>query len=483
MFSIAGMGIFLVLLFLSRKEEESKKRHLFKGMAMYLYKKYRIYCMQRRKNSMSIKTDCGGITNELNILYPNMSREQLQTRHYTEKAALALTVLFVGNILSMFLWISESLETSLVDEGIVKRGSFGESSAERKVTVYREDGYRTDRILTVEAMQYSEQELEKLYISMLPELRKTVLADNDENCVTKPLNLINKVEGYPFAITWTSADQDVLRIDGSFGSREIDSLGEELTVTADIRFGAFQEEYCLWLRMYPPEQTANERWENSLDRRLSEGDEESIYEINWELPLEIEGQAVRWEEERETLSTGIWILGITASLGVFFLKDKDIHTQILKRQEVLMEEYAVIVSKLVLFIGAGLSVRAAWEKIACEYKNRKDMENNPAYREMLYTSHEIKSGTSEAVAYERFGRRSRLQPYIKLTTLLSQNLKKGNSALLIQLREEADYALEEKKNNTRKKGEEISTKMLLPMMLLLVMVMIWIMMPAVSMFR
>ena len=56
---------------------------------------------------------------------------------------------------------------------------------------------------------------------------------------------------------------------------------------------------------------------------------------------------------------------------------------------------------------------------------------------------ELRSGVSEGRSYEHFGRRTGLQEYVRLSTLLMQNLKRGNSALLERLREEADKAWEE----------------------------------------
>ncbi|MFV3037886.1 bacterial type II secretion system protein F domain protein, partial [Klebsiella pneumoniae] len=65
---------------------------------------------------------------------------------------------------------------------------------------------------------------------------------------------------------------------------------------------------------------------------------------------------------------------------------------------------------------------------------------------------------SERTAYERFGRRTGLREYVKLSTLLGQNLKRGNSALLERLHEEAENASQEMLLQVRKSGEEAGTK-------------------------
>ena len=144
------------------------------------------------------------------------------------------------------------------------------------------------------------------------------------------------------------------------------------------------------------------------------------------------------------------------------------------------EEYPAIISKLTLYLGAGMNTKGAWEKIAKEGNklNQTGKEINPVYREMLLTCREMDSGIAEADAYERFGKRIRRQKFIRLTTLLVQNLKKGNAALLQQLRQESIVALEEHAAEKKKEGEEMETKLLFPMMLIMGMVMVLIMVPA-----
>ena len=99
---------------------------------------------------------------------------------------------------------------------------------------------------------------------------------------------------------------------------------------------------------------------------------------------------------------------------------------------------------------------------------------------MLYTCRELRSGVSEGRSYEHFGRRTGLQEYVRLSTLLMQNLKRGNSALLERLREEADKAWEEQLQQGRRMGEEAGTKLLVPMVMMLAVVMVMIMVPAFS---
>ena len=97
---------------------------------------------------------------------------------------------------------------------------------------------------------------------------------------------------------------------------------------------------------------------------------------------------------------------------------------------------------------------------------------------MRLTLREMNSGVPEAGAYENFGRRCSLPAYIKLGSLLSQNLKKGSKGLNALLEHEAVLSMEQHKMAVRKLGEKASVKMLLPMILMFGVVLIILMVPA-----
>ena len=72
---------------------------------------------------------------------------------------------------------------------------------------------------------------------------------------------------------------------------------------------------------------------------------------------------------------------------------------------------------------------------------------------------------------------------MKLATLLQTNIKKGTKELSNLLEKEAYDAFEKRKNMARVKGEEATTRLLMPMMLMLITVMMIIMIPAIWSFH
>lgn len=171
-------------------------------------------------------------------------------------------------------------------------------------------------------------------------------------------------------------------------------------------------------------------------------------------------------------------LGILMAALFVLREDSERKEREKKREQLLLLDYAEMVSKLQVLVGAGMTVRNAWGRMVHDYENTDFRKERPVYEEMRQTYYQMENGTSEGAAYREFGRRCRLQPYLKLSSILEQNRKTGTKNLRELLRTEVEDAFEMRKNLARRMGEEAGTKLLLPLFLLLLIVMIFIMVPA-----
>lgn len=164
--------------------------------------------------------------------------------------------------------------------------------------------------------------------------------------------------------------------------------------------------------------------------------------------------------------------------ALYWGKGREIDQKLEARKRELLLDYPEIVNKLALYMGAGMTIRNAFFKMGEDYKKQREQRKKYVYEEILITCHELQGGRSETEAYERFGKRCQVQAYIKLSALLSQNIRKGSNDLLRMFRQEADNAFIERKNMAKRLGEEAGTKLLMPMMIMLCVVMVIIIIPA-----
>ena len=195
---------------------------------------------------------------------------------------------------------------------------------------------------------------------------------------------------------------------------------------------------------------------------------------------------LQWKEKKQHL---VWkilffeVLVLFLTAGIV-LERKRTADHIKKEQMKL--DYAEVVSKLLILLGAGMSLKQAWNRISAQYsdkRQKKQIKERYIYEEMIITNHEILDGESERLAYQKFGERVDLGEYQRLIRILLQNLQTGSRGLCKLLEQESENALEERKALACKLGEEAGTKMLLPLMMMLGIVIAIIMIPAMLSFQ
>ena len=257
--------------------------------------------------------------------------------------------------------------------------------------------------------------------------------------------------------------------------------GYEL-LSADIQYGEFVRETTVKVTVVKRNETPQEREKSKLSELLQRAQEEDPESEKIQLPTEIEGRKISWEEDIPETGWKILAGALLLAAAVFFFQDKDLHDLVEKKKREERRSYPEILQKLTLYLEAGLTVRSAFCRVAEDYEKERKRGGRcrEAYEEMLIATREIHMGVPEGAAYENFGKRTGVREYVRLSTFLTQNLKKGSSTLLQQLKEESVQAEELRIQNARKLSEEATTKLLLPMVMLLVVVMVMIMVPAFS---
>ena len=334
--------------------------------------------------------------------------------------------------------------------------------------------------ISVSAQQYTDEELEQAYKKCMEALPQQILDKNSSlDHITQDL-ILNELTAVPgISAEWTSTDKTVLKSDGRVLNDEL-TEPVETSLLVELSDGSRHSLYTIPVTIYPKQYTDTETLLNGLMEDISRDDKESVTQTYLDLPSQYLGRKILFKTKSADYSY-IWILGILAGI-LFILRDKENKKKAGEERELQMQiDYPEIVSKLMIFVGAGLSVRSAIESIAHDYK-KQDGETRHAYEQMCILSNKLNSGVSESTAYADLGRSSKGKQYMKLAGLLEQNRRSGLADLGMLLETEMREAWEERKNLARRMGEEASTKLLLPLLMMLVLVMIIVMVPALMSF-
>ena len=415
---------------------------------------------------------------DLQLLSPATWKED-RKKYYTDKIRFSLLILGAGLALTLILGIQSETQGQLRSGTYIERGGYEEPS--RQIELVADcNGETTDMTVEVGEIRYTPEQTEELYERALEEVERIYLGQNESpEHVDRNLSFVTGLKGYPFQITWECEDYRVVEADGTIAANT-SKEGVLTSVTATFAYDTFRASRTFPLLVFPPVLTPQEMLANSIREAVLIADAESRYTEKLSLPTEVPEGHVAWKEKKDRLYLVFPLLSLLIAISLFFMKDKDLHKELLLREKQIGRDYPDMVSKLSVYMGAGMTIRGAMEKLVEEYEKQKELmaEKRFLYEEMKVAMTEMQSGISEAAAYERFGRRCSSQLMLKFSNLVVQNLKKGSTGLHQLLRMEAENAMRERRNEIKKLGEETSTKLLLPMMMQLCVVMIMIMVPA-----
>lgn len=473
-FLIVILGIQVFLLLLTRKEKLPEGKEL----SSFLRPFYQAgVWIAGRVGGLSVFAKDG---EKLKTLHPSGNKEAQIRWFLAEKTALCLLTIFAGCVIAVLMEIKDQGNGYLQDGRLLNRQEYSEGGYTAYLTAsIGEDAAHTME-LTIEERQYTADEIQEMLPSFYEALEKAVLGENvSADHVDQKVNLIEAVKGYPFQIEWSSSDKDILDQYGVFGEK-ISEEGDVVTLTADISYRDFVEIYSFPLMIYPMELSREEQIRRDLQQKLDEVVRLSPEETEILLPEEVDGIKIVWSEQKKQNALILLLLVIGSSAAVFWGKSNDLDKKIKERSEQMLLDYPEVVSKMTLFIGAGMTVRGAWKKLVSDYRHRREhgQQVRYIYEEMLFTLYEMESGIGELEAYQHFAVRCQVQKYVKFAALLEQNIRLGAKGFLTELNKEAKDAFEERKSTAKQLGETAGSKLMLPMFLMLGIVMVVIMVPS-----
>lgn len=441
----------------------------FYKAATFLYKKIRPF----------LAGYFSGLESSFRKIYPGEKIEDREKKFFVEKTALILCILMLGTAFMLLSEVKSQGQNVLVTDNRLQRNSAEKNGYQISLTAKLGDIRVDDIELEVNQRILSEEE----FYQSLPEFQeKLILCFLDENedidHISKKVVFPDSISGYPYTVSWSCSDTSIIRRDGEIA----ENLEETafLQITAEISYEAYLSILEFPVMVQPVKLSEIDRCKKELIKQIQQNDELSKSQEYLSLPESMNGAKVIWTEKKKNNSLLLLILLIVCVFGIFFGKDRDLIKKSEEREKQMLSDYPEIVSKMTLLVGAGMSVRGAFIRIAREYQQKKvnGGKFSYAYEEMLITVHEMESGTEERSAYQNFANRCHVQKYVKFGALLEQNARIGGKSLLENLDAEAKDALTEKQSNAQQLGEQAGTKLLMPMFLMLGVVIVMIIVPA-----
>ena len=385
-------------------------------------------------------------------------------------------LMVLASIAGLALGIANRKDSEVTE---LKRPDFGEI---RTVNLLASrEGNQEDVTVEVAGREPGDEEFDRVFEEAFQTASAEWLNGNPSfSEVRKGLNFTGE-DGKGIAYRFQSRNPEKLTDYGTILAEDISKAGETVTVDVTLSYGMHEKTFSLSVVLLPPEGAMEK---SALEQALEEADAAHRGNETMILPQSVGGETVSFSKKSLSPYTVLGIAAVLALVLAFLPRSRE-QAEIKKRDEELAFSYAKAVNGLTAYIGAGMSIRMAWQRMADNYREavaEKKREREYVYEEMALSANEMASGVSEEEAYVRFGRRLGQHRYVKLGNLLSQNVRQGISGLGKALEAESREALEERRQLALKKGEEAGTKLLAPMMIMLGIVILVLVVPAFMMF-
>lgn len=407
-------------------------------------------------------------------------------KEFLEQNKKAVLLLAVFLLLGVAVTVSEYQDSREILTKGVERNEAG-GGAKEETFYYQVDGEKEKSLtFSVDEKTLSEKEVMQLLEKAEKDWGKIYLGKNSSSdSVSSSLNLPTSMEDGKVEVTYEFDNYDVIDENGKIKTEKIPKNGLLVQIITEFSCQGQHLDDIRSIMLRPKTLTKEEQKRKNMETLVADKESSSRKETYFQLPENISGHRIKWRVKQSHTGIFILILGVMAVAALPACEKENDRKTKKKRNEQLLLEYPQMLEQISLLLGSGMTIMAAWEKMACRKKRTEiaDKSEKLYLEEMRFTWMEMREGRSERECYERFGRRINLEPYRRFSMLLIQNLSKGTGDICGILQTEAKEALEMRKNNAKRLGEEASSKLLGPMMLMFLIILVVVLIPAVMSFN
>lgn len=402
-----------------------------------------------------------------------------------------IILLFFTNMVSFFLTFGN-------DNGDIVVEKAGYTGNEKQIGLLLEKEDTTEIVtLNVRPRKLTKQQQKQKMEEAFAYIDGHLKGENDSLLkVTRDLDFSLDYEKYPFDVEFQTENYALIDGEGRVKNKkeELTALGygqreQETGIVTQVKvvlwYGEESSQQVYEIIIFPREDSSLPEQFSQVKEEINKKENKALYEERLVLPANINGVQITRTDGNRISPSHVLVIGIIIA-GLLLLREREnIRNQEKKREEMLKRCFPWFVNELVLLLGAGMQVKNIFTMLIEEYERNRERQHSKQedYREVLigelkYARQSLALGIPEEQVYYQLGRRLKLPCYIKLMTLLEQNVKRGTIGLTAVFEQEELNALEERRNLARRYGEEAGTKLLGPMILLLIVIMLMIMIPA-----
>lgn len=398
-------------------------------------------------------------------------------KKYIKKYRLQILIILVGIILAILYNFFAVDEQILKNKNMLKRQNYDGEDYRVKLYVEGIDEKKLPIDIEVRKREYDEKMLEEIFDKCMEILPSKILGENKSlSEIRYKLNFVKYIDEYGVDVLISPEDSELIEFNGRILNEDLKDA-KDTYLNIRLGYGDIKQEYQIQVSVLPSDKSDISSLVKSFKRYIEKEDEGTKTKEYMSLPSTWKNRELKYIQEKNYNALYILLFSIILAVLLFLNEKHKKKMENLRVERQSLLEYPEIVSKFIIFIEAGLSIRNVWEKIVIDYEKGKT-KNIYVYEEMKKAHLRMKSGIHEAIVYKDFARNMKLRQYTKFISILEQNRRAGLSNIRELLNYESKNAWEERMQLAKRQGKEAETKMLIPLFLMLLIVLIIVVAPA-----
>ena len=265
--------------------------------------------------------------------------------------------------------------------GLVEREGYGGTQKEQELIVSGLGEEEQTVTVKISPRVYTKEEADDVFYEAMEQLGEQILGENESlDAVTENLVLPSYLRENGVQVRWHSSEPELLSSSGTIEGEVLKR--QEVLLQAELRTGDFQADFEIPVTLLPKSRSQEEQLLRTFSEELVRLDEQQKNEAYLKLPVEYQGKTLSYRPAEKQNYGVIPFLGILLAALFVLREDSERKEREKKREQLLLLDYAEMVSKLQVLVGAGMTVRNAWGRMVHDYENTDFRKERPVYEEM-----------------------------------------------------------------------------------------------------
>lgn len=127
--------------------------------------------------------------------------------------------------------------------------------------------------------------------------------------------------------------------------------------------------------VYPKKLSGEESTKKDVEEAIKKADTATKEKKKLILPEMLDTNELRYYQPFNERGPVITVMGMMIGILLYALQKQNIRKAEEERKKQMIEDYPEVISKLTLYLGAGMTVKKAWRKITEGYMKEKEDKN------------------------------------------------------------------------------------------------------------